>query len=132
VTVDMRERLIPAVHCIHFRLTDRIGYLVTSHFGGSNLDLSESDDDANFVPSVHSIESDCMLSIIANMCRTARTPADKMYPPADDFYDDGSNTSDLFQSHGARSRVDEYFHGNNTPLSLDTIGQSNRFWEAAS
>jgi len=71
-----------------------------------------------------------MLSIIANTCRTL---ADKMYPPADaDFDDNGSNTSDFFQSHRAHFRVDEYFHGNNTPLSPDTIGQSNCFWEAAS
>ena len=122
------------VYCIPFHLTDRTGYLVASHFGGGNLDLTESDDDASFVSSVHSIDpswSDCMLSILAN---THRSLADKMYPPADaDFDDDGSNTSigsGFFQSpHGAHFRKDEYFHGNNT-LSPDTIGQSNHFCDA--
>jgi hypothetical protein len=124
------------VYCIPFHLTDRTGYLVASHFGGVNLDSSESDDDANFISSVRSIDSDpnCMLSIIAN---TRRSLADKIYPPADaDFDDDGSNTSidsDFFQSpHGAPFRKGEYFNGNNTHLSPDTIGQSNHFWDAGS
>jgi hypothetical protein len=75
-----------------------------------------------------------MLSIIAN---TRRSLADKMYLPADaDFDDDGSNTSidsNFFQSpHGAHFRKGEYFHGNNTPLSPDIIGQSNHVWDAGS